>query len=114
MSGAEERTAGYAEAYFWINGPQGMRKYYLGDSVPMDPNQPIMGRLEYHLPYQAVRGQQVIRENIFDTRSMVDIRRYFGVGPAVFVQNATPGDTGYWPIGLSECVQNNSATWPNH
>ena len=115
-TGALENKYGNIETRFLITIDGVQQTYYLGSTVPVDPTHPVIGMIQYHIPFQGPYGDQVIEENILDSQVEVDIRRYFGAEDVVDLPNSRSGRTGYWPISIGRdnkpCRSSDDPTWP--
>lgn len=115
-TGALENKYGTIETRFVVKIEGVEKTYFLGSKVPVDPTKPVMGKLQYYIPYQGAYGNQVIEENLLDTQTVLDIRRYFGVGELINLANNQTGTTGYWPISIGRdekvCRNADNPTWP--
>lgn len=89
---AGKQTSGSVEPYFLItvNGVQG--KYYLGDTVPLDPDSPIPASLTYQLSGASNPTSWSTKESEIWTTHLLDIHAYFPDGKLVSSPN--PNSTG--------------------
>lgn len=91
-------ASGTATIHFMILVGSTWTKFSLGDTVPLDPKQPIYAKIEFDT-HKSSGGD----DHHFTEDKDVDIRAYFGPHPQysdVSIAISTPGSPGNWPVGI--------------